>query len=406
MSQNSQLSERLADLPPMNVAARLPRLHEALADEDCDAFIITNLTNIRWLSGFTGSAGTLVVSKKSSSAILITDGRYAFQATEETSAQDVEVQISTSVAEQRELLKAAIDKTRSKRIGLEAEHVSWSRQQLLADMFSSLRPLKVMLEKLPWTRTQVYSAMFSLLEPLNGVVEKLRRSKDPGEIARIEAAAEIADASLEELLPQLSESVRSGGMTEQEFAAAHDHQMRLNGASEQAFETIVAAGSNGARPHARPGARAIQPGELVVIDSGAVVDGYRSDMTRTVSVGEPSKTAQRMWQVVQESQQAGVEAVKLGATTGQIDKICRDIIQNAGWGEAFMHSTGHGVGLDIHEIPGVSANTEEILREGEVITVEPGIYLPEHGGVRIEDTVSVTATGCRPLTKTPKVLVI
>lgn len=381
MSRNSQLSERLASIPPMDVAARLPRLHEALADEDCDAFIVTNLTNIRWLSGFTGSAGTLVVSEKSSSAILITDGRYAFQAPEETSDQDVEVQISASVTEQKELLKAAVDKTGSKRVGLEAEHVSWSRQQLLAEMFSSLEPLK-------------------------GVIEKLRRTKDPGEIARIEAAAEIADASLAELLPQLSESVRNGGMTEQKFAAAHDHQMRLRGASEQAFETIVAAGSNGARPHARPGPRAIQPGELVVIDSGAVVDGYRSDMTRTVSVGEPSETAQRMWQVIQESQQAGVEAVKADVTTGEIDKICRDIIQDAGWGEAFMHSTGHGVGLDIHEIPGVSANTEETLSEGEVITVEPGIYLPEHGGVRIEDTVSVTETGCRPLTKTPKVLVI
>ena len=381
MSQNSRLSERLASLPPMDVAVRLPRLHEALGDEECDAFIVTSLTNIRWLSGFTGSAGTLVVSKKSSSAILITDGRYAFQAPEETSAQDVEVQISTSFAEQRDLLKAAVDKTGSERVGLEAEHVSWARQQLLAEMFSSTEPLK-------------------------GMVEKLRRSKDPGEIARIEAAAEIADASLEELLPQLSESVRNGGMTEQEFAAAHDYQMRLKGASEQAFETIVASGSNGSRPHARPGAKAIQPGELVVIDSGAVVDGYRSDMTRTISVGEPSQTAQQMWQVIRESQQAGVDAVKAGATTGEIDKICRDIIQNAGWGEAFMHSTGHGVGLDIHEIPGVSANTEEVLSEGEVITVEPGIYLPDHGGVRIEDTVSVAETGCRTLTKTPKVLVI
>ena len=381
MSQNDRLSERLASLPAMEVTARLPRLYEALADEDCDAFIVTNLTNIRWLSGFTGSAGTLVVGKKRSSAVLITDGRYAFQAPEETSAQDVEVQISASVAEQRELLKAAIEKTGSKKIGLEAEHVSWSRQQAFAEEFHDLVPIK-------------------------GAIEKLRRSKDSGEIARIEAAAEIADASLEELLPQLSEAVRNGGMTEQEFAAAHDHQMRLNGASEQAFETIVAAGSNGARPHARPGAKAIQPGELVVIDSGAVVDGYRSDMTRTVSVGEPTETAQRMWQVVQESQQAGVEAVKVGAKTGEIDKICRKIIQDAGWGEAFMHSTGHGVGLDIHEIPGVSAKTEEVLSEGEVITVEPGIYLPEHGGVRIEDTVVVAETACRPLTKTPKVLVI
>ena len=389
VTEDSNLCESLSDLPPMDVPARLPRLRKAMFDdacqtseeEHCDTFIVTNLTNIRWLSGFTGSAGTLVVGGESSSAILITDGRYAFQAPEETSGQDVEVLISTSTAQQKELLKAAIKRTAGKRVGLEAEHISWARQQAFAEEFGDLVPIK-------------------------GAIEKLRRSKDPGEIARIEAAAEIVDASLEELLPQLSESVRNKGMTEQEFAAAHDHQMRLLGASEQAFETIVAAGGNGARPHARPGPRAIQPGELVVIDSGAAVDGYRSDMTRTISIGEPSETAQQMWQVVQESQQAGVDAVKAGATTGQIDKICRDIIKSAGWGEAFMHSTGHGVGLDIHEIPGVSANTEEVLSEGEVITVEPGIYLPEHGGVRIEDTVVVAETGCQPLTKTPKVLII
>lgn len=393
MTEDSNICEFLSDLPPMDVSARLPRLRKALFDDacqtseekQCDAFIVTNLTNIRWLSGFSGSAGMLVVSE--SDCVLITDGRYAVQAPEETAEADTDVQIAHKGGEQNELLKKAVLKSsgraasRTFRVALEAEHISWARQQALAEEFGDLVPLK-------------------------GVIEKLRRSKDLGEIARIEAAAEIVDASLEELLPQLSESVRDKGMTEQEFAAAHDHQMRLLGASEQAFETIVAAGGNGARPHARPGSRAIRPGELVVIDSGAVVDGYRSDMTRTISVGEPSETAQRMWQVVQESQQAGVNTVKAGATTGEIDKICRDIIKSAGWGEAFMHSTGHGVGLDIHEIPGVSANTEEVLSEGEVITVEPGIYLPEHGGVRIEDTVVVAATGCRPLTKTPKVLVI
>lgn len=393
MTEDGNLCEFLSDLPPMDAQARLPRLRKALFDdacqtseeEQCDTFIVTNLANIRWLSGFSGSAGMLVVSE--SDCVLITDGRYAVQAPEETAEADTDVQIAHRGGEQNELLKKAVLKSsgraasRTFRIALEAEHISWARQQALAEEFGDLVPLK-------------------------GVIEKLRRSKDPGEIARIEAAAEIADASLEELLPQLSESVRNKGMTEQEFAAAHDHQMRLLGASEQAFETIVAAGGNGARPHARPGPRAILPSELVVIDSGAVVDGYRSDMTRTISVGEPSETAQQMWQVVQESQQAGVDAVKAGATTGEIDKICRDIIKSAGWGEAFMHSTGHGVGLDIHEIPGVSANTEEVLSEGEVITVEPGIYLPEHGGVRIEDTVVVAATGCRPLTKTPKVLVI
>ena len=387
---NNNLAERLANLPPMDVPSRLPKLREALFGGDaptadqCDTFIVTNLTNIRWLSGFSGSAGILVVSENT--CVLITDGRYAVQAPEETATTATEVRIAQRGGQQNELLKEAVLGNRSKasakqnpKVGLEAEHISWERQQTLSQEFNDLVPIK-------------------------GVIEKLRRSKDHGEIARIEAAAAIADAALAAMLPKLADT--STSMTEQDFAADLDREFRRLGASDSAFPTIVAAGSNGARPHAQPGPRTIQPGELTVIDSGAVVDGYRSDMTRTVSVGKPSEVAQQMWQVVQESQQAGVDAVKAGATTGEIDKICRDIINNAGWGEAFMHSTGHGVGLDIHEIPAVSANTEEILQVGEVITVEPGIYLGEHGGVRIEDTVSVTSAGCRPLTKTPKVLVI
>jgi Xaa-Pro aminopeptidase len=183
--------------------------------------------------------------------------------------------------------------------------------------------------------------------------------------------------------------------------------MRRAGASGPSFETIVAAGPNGAKPHARPSSRRIERGELVVIDFGAVIDGYCSDMTRTVCVGEPaSATARRMVEVVSASQRAGVAAVAAGVTGKAVDEACRALITDAGWGDAFVHGTGHGVGLEIHEAPRVSSTSTDTLAPGHVVTVEPGVYLPDEGGVRIEDTVIVTDSGCSPLTHAPKDLVI
>jgi Xaa-Pro aminopeptidase len=168
------------------------------------------------------------------------------------------------------------------------------------------------------------------------------------------------------------------------------------------FETIVASGPNGAKPHAVPGRRRIVEGDLVVLDFGALVDGYHSDMTRTVVVGEPSATQRRMLEVVAESQRAGLAAVAPGVPCVEVDRTCREVIAGAGWADAFVHGTGHGVGLDIHEDPRVSRTATGTLQAGHVVTVEPGVYLPEHGGVRIEDTVVVTSTGCRVLTAAPK----
>jgi Xaa-Pro aminopeptidase len=164
----------------------------------------------------------------------------------------------------------------------------------------------------------------------------------------------------------------------------------------------VGSGPNGAKPHHRPSARRIERGDLVVLDFGALVDGYCSDMTRTVMVGEPSATQQRMLDVVTAAQQAGVEAVAPGVPTREIDAACRRVIEDAGWGEAFLHATGHGVGLEIHEAPRVAGTADATLAPGLVVTVEPGVYLPDHGGVRVEDTVVVTPDGCRPLTSSPK----
>ena len=179
--------------------------------------------------------------------------------------------------------------------------------------------------------------------------------------------------------------------------------MRLLGAEDRAFETIVASGPNSAKPHARPGDRRLRPGDPVVVDFGATYDGYRSDMTRTFSLGgEPSGELAPVFAVVAASQSAGVEAVAPGVSAGDVDAVCRQVIAAAGWAERFEHGTGHGVGLDIHEGPSVGAGSTAILEPGTVVTVEPGVYLPDVGGVRIEDTLVVTPTGRRPLTRFPK----
>ena len=192
------------------------------------------------------------------------------------------------------------------------------------------------------------------------------------------------------------------GPTEVEFALELDTAMRRLGAEDVSFETIVATGANGAKPHHRPSRDRIAEGDLVVVDFGALVDGYHSDMTRTLAVGEITDERARMLEVVLESQDAGVQAVRAGVSAVSVDEVCRSVIDDAGLGDAFLHSTGHGVGLDIHEEPRVSARSAATLVTGHVVTVEPGVYLPELGGVRIEDTVLVTDDGCDRLTLTPK----
>ena len=390
----SQRPTEPMSLPPMRLAGRADRLRAALADgvdaaatagdgagngaaEACDALVITNLANGRWLTGFSGSAMIVVLAPDD--LLVITDGRYATQAPGELEAAGVDgrVVIANRGDDQQEAAVEAVAGLR--RIGLEADHVSWSRHRRFAgDWFPEAE-----------------------LVPTTGLVEGLRRCKTPEEVARMAAAAAAADGALAEVLPLLVERP-----TEGEVAAELDYRMRCRGASGSAFDTIVAAGSNSARPHARPGPHRIEPGELVVIDFGAIVDGYRSDMTRTVCVGEPNPPGRRIYEVVQEAQQAGTEAVVAGVSCADVDAVCRDVIAAAGWGEAFLHSTGHGVGLDIHEAPTLSTRSSDVLAAGEVVTVEPGVYLAGQGGVRIEDTVVVTDDGCRPLTRSPKTLVV
>ncbi|MBS1847123.1 MAG: aminopeptidase P family protein [Actinobacteria bacterium] len=356
----------------MRQTERAARVRDAMADVGCDALVVTKLENIRWLTGFTGSAALVVVLDDR--LVFTTDGRYGEQSEQQLHDAGIEASRTVAGAEgQKEAILAALEGVA--RIGLEADDVSWARQRRWAD---------------EWFAS-------SELVATEGLVDGLRIVKEPGEVDRIEAACAVADAALARVRPRLAESP-----TEAEFALELDFTMRRLGAQDVSFDTIVAAGPNGAMAHHHPGERRITEGDLVVLDFGALVDGYCSDMTRTIMVGDASPTQQRMLDVVGASQAAGVDAVVAGATAGDVDKVCRDIIDAAGWGDAFMHSTGHGVGLEIHEHPAVAAGSTARLVEGAVVTVEPGVYLPEHGGVRIEDTVVVTSDGCRVLTCAPK----
>ncbi len=363
-------------LAPLDIASRLDRLRAWLRDSGADAIVVTRLTNVRYLTGFTGSAATLLVG--ADNTLFVTDGRYRDQSAEQLAAAGVhaEIKVGATLAAQRQDLVAAA--AGYGRVALEDTDVTWAQQR---EYLAAFAPAE--------------------LVPAGTPVEDLRRVKDAGEIDRIRAACAIADDAFMELLPRFA-----SGITEEAFALALEFAMRERGASAMSFDPIIASGPNGAKPHAHPTGRPVERGELVVCDFGCIVDGYCSDMTRTVSVGDPGPDARHLYEVVLESQAVGRDAVAIGAECAAVDKASRDVIVAAGLGETFIHGTGHGVGLDIHEAPRVASSTRDTLREADVVTVEPGVYLPGVGGVRIEDTVVVTPSGALPLTLTPKELVL
>jgi len=360
------------ELYPMEVDMRLPRLRSHLGDAGIEALLVTNLVNVRYLTGFNGSAAELLVG--GDEALLVTDGRYRTQAAEQLDSAGLSGVVEIFVGKvqpQRQALAGAVTRMGAGRVGLEAESVTWASKRRIAEVLSTAE-----------------------LVPTEGLIEQLRLVKDEGELQRMAAAAAIADAALGEVLEMLGRR-----RSEEEVALALDTAMRRLGAEDRAFDTIIASGPNAAKPHARPSARTISEGDCVVIDFGAICEGYRSDMTRTFCVGrEPEGEMARVFSVVAESQAAGVARVTSGIEAGAVDRVCREVIADAGWAERFEHGTGHGVGLDIHEAPTVSEGSTAILAPGFVVTVEPGVYLPGVGGVRIEDTVVVTEDGCRALT--------
>ena len=350
---------------------RLENLREKLDEKGLDAILISTPENRRYISGFTGSAGYLVVSREE--AILATDFRY----TEQAGGQ----------APGFESVKAGRDwswfldllKERSfKKVGFES-------QQMTVASYSQLTSVLKDLSNRP------------SLVAVSGMVESLRTIKDQEEIALLQKAVDIADAAME----AVSRAIEPGE-TEREVAWRMEKAMRELGADSLSFGTIVAAGPNGAMPHHRPTDRPIRAGEPIVIDMGARVGGYCSDLTRTVCIGEPDAMFRKIYDIVLGAQLTAIENVGVGMTGHDADGLARTVISEAGYGETFGHSLGHGVGLFIHEGPVLGPNSQNVLEEGMVFAVEPGIYISGWGGVRTEDVVQLGKDGAKVLGKAAK----
>lgn len=355
-------------------SGRAGRLADQAAEAELDCVLISDLVNVRYLTGYTGSNGLALVGPDVRA--FLTDFRYR-----EQSAQEVDPSFDRLLAPSVNLLEGvggALGGAKL-RVGFEGEHLSVAQHAALRELL----------------------AAGIELVPTAGMVESLREVKAADEIASIKGAAALADASFERLL-------REGlvGRTEREVAIALEHDMVQRGARRPGFDTIVAAGPHGARPHAVPRDVEIRDGDLVVIDWGAQLDGYCSDCTRTIAAGDPGQEARDIYELVLEAQLAGVAAVAAGRSGREVDGAAREVIAAAGDGESFGHGLGHGVGLDIHENPRLSGQSDAVLRAGNTVTIEPGVYLPGRFGVRIEDLVVVTEDGCDILTSIPKRLII
>jgi len=346
------------------MASRADRLASLVAERELDGFLVTDLVNVGYLTGFGGTNGACVCGVEQ--RVFLTDFRYTERAEAEIEGWDVVTVTDDWLGGIAERL--------SGKTGFEDHHMA-------------VRTLKRLEEKLPDGVE---------LEGAWGTVEKLRRVKDEAELAAIARAAELADEIWRFALER-----GLSGRTELDVARAAEARMRELGA-EPSFPTIVAAGPNGALPHAEPGERAIGRGELVVFDMGAKLDGYCSDGTRTFATGEPGEEARAVYGTVLDAQEAALTAVKAGAKAEDVDGVARELIAAAGHGERFGHGLGHGVGLEVHEEPRVSQRSEDVLATGEVVTIEPGIYLPGRLGVRIEDLVVVTEEDYRNLSGLPK----
>jgi len=360
----------------MDHKGRQKRLRNALESSRLEALLVTHLPNIRYLCGFTGSAAALVITPAKS--VFFTDGRYTEQARAEVQGSRVVIAHKSPTAAAGEWLSARGRKRRPQTIGIEGEDLSVAERTRLAKLLGHGYRLRT-------------------APPL---VEKARMVKDEDEISLL-CAAVILGASLFECALK---AIRPG-VKETEVATEMEYAARRAGAEGMSFETIIASGSRSALPHGRASQAAIPTEGFVVCDFGVILAGYCSDMTRTVFVGQPSDKARRIYDAVRQAQQAAVEAVKPGASVTEVDGAARKLLQKNGLGRYFTHSTGHGVGLEIHEAPRLASGQTDVLHPGMVVTIEPGVYLPGIGGVRIEDMVVVTETGCTVLTPTGKELI-
>jgi Xaa-Pro aminopeptidase len=371
----------------MTERLRLRALTKELRLLSIPALLVTNLPDVRYLTGFTGSNAALVVlAGARTSARLFTDGRYTVQAKQQVQAATVRIAPKSALAE----ACAFAAESGASHCGFDPAHTT---VLALGSMRSAVR--------------KSGAPRGSFFVPCDGVVAKLRAVKDTAEIATMRRAAGLTCSLYEGMLGWIE-----AGMRELDVAAELEHRARLAGAESMSFETIVAAGERSSLPHARATDAILQPGDLITLDFGVVLDGYCSDMTRTFAIGYPGAVPPRhrsrwvqqreVFEAVLAAQQAAVRAVRAGVSCGAVDEAARSVLTAAGWKKEFSHSTGHGVGLEIHESPRVGKDQTEALRAGMVITIEPGVYLPGRFGVRIEDTVLVTDEGADVLTPAHK----
>lgn len=353
---------------------RLPKLRSLIAEKELDALLVSRPENYGYLSGFSGSSGWLIIS--CDTAILATDSRYTEQARLETTGFEVILVKQGLVS----WLPALLSSMSWHKLGFEADHICYSNYHKLSEALKTKQ-------------------LNTELIPTSGLVESLRSIKEAPELELITKAAELVDA----VFDQAKAAIRPG-ITEKEAAWQIEQLLRQGGSEAVPFEIIVASGFNSALPHARPTERIIQPGEPVLIDMGARVGDYCSDFTRTICFGSADKTLQKIHSTVLAAQLAAIDGIRSGMPAAEADKLARDVIEQAGYGNAFGHSLGHGLGRVIHELPTLSSISTDVLADNMVFTIEPGIYINGYGGVRIEDTVTLEKGRVKLLTMSEKTL--
>ena len=343
-------------------------------NKESEGFLVTNLKNLYYLSGFDGEGFALIVTKGNN--YLLTDSRY----TEDAQKESPDFKIVTDQPKEKNArilaLKKILAQNKIKKIAFESNHLSYAEFRKYSDSFETVEFL-----------------------PTENIIEQLRMIKDKEEMIKIKKAAQITTESLKDMFEIIEPGIR-----ELDIASELAYTMRKKGAQKEAFETIVVSGQRSSLPHGKPSEKKIEEGELITIDMGANYQNYNSDITRTIILGKENQKQKEIFSIVLEAQKAALEFLKPGVRCKEVDSIARQIITKSGYGKYFGHGLGHGVGLDIHELPRVSFSDDTVLLPGMVVTIEPGIYIPEVGGVRIEDSVLINEEGYEILTWFPKLL--
>lgn len=352
--------------------SHITTIREHVREHDAEAVLLTFLPDIRWACGFTGSNGLLIV--RPDSVHFLSDGRYEAQSHREVGAASIHIPEGSLLdyAAEQELLGEGST------VVLQADHVTVAKGNTLDEKFPSIT----------W-------------KPVSELLVESVAAKDLYEVEHVRDAQTVTDDVFDHLCDFIEP-----GLAEREIAAEIVYQHLRRGAERMSFEPIVASGPNSSLPHARPTNRKLQRGDLVVIDMGGVVDGYASDMTRTVAIGEPGEEARAHYGAVLDAQEKAITAAQAGMTGKELDAVARESLEDVGLGEYFAHSLGHGIGLQTHEWPRLSQRVEHVLPEGATVTIEPGVYVREQHGIRIEDIITLTAEGCENLTTAPKELIV